>query len=249
MDQKVLAVVGGQEITEAELNAFLRNAPREQQEYASNPQYRQQFLEQLIGMYAFAKMGEDEKLDETEDYKKIMENARRDVLAQLAMAKTMQGITVSDDEAKSYYDANKQQFAKGDTVNAKHILTDSEEKCSAILEAIVSGEKQFEEAAKEHSTCPSGAKGGDLGEFGKGQMVKEFEDAAFNAEPGHVVGPVKTQFGYHLIKVEKKNEAKTASYEEVAENIKASLMQQKQSQTYATKVQELKEKYVQQENL
>ncbi len=68
----------------------------------------------------------------------------------------------------------------------------------------LSGEKVFEDAAKEFSTCPSGQRGGDLGEFGKGQMVKEFEDAAFAAEIGHVVGPVKTQFGYHLIKVEEK---------------------------------------------
>lgn len=244
MEQKVLAVVGGEEITEAELNAFLQNAPREQQAYASNPQYRQQFLEQLISMYAFAKMGEDEKLDETEDYKKIIANARRDILAQLAMAETMKGITVSDEEAKEYYEANRQQFVKGDTINAKHILVKSEEECNNVLESIVNGETQFEDAAKEHSTCPSGAKGGDLGEFGKGQMVKEFEDAAFAAEPGHVVGPVKTQFGYHLIKVEKKNEAAQASYEESASSIKSSLIQQKQNEAYMKKVQELKDKYV-----
>ena len=79
---------------------------------------------------------------------------------------------------------------------------------------ITSGEKEFEEAAKEFSTCPSGAQGGDLGEFGRGNMVKEFEEAAFAAEVGHVVGPVQTQFGYHLIKVEQKNDAKEADFEE-----------------------------------
>lgn len=247
MDQKVLAVVAGEEIMESELNVYLRNIPREQQQYASNPQFRQQYLEQLIALRSFAKMGEDEKLDETEEFKKALENARKDILAQMAMAKTLGGITVSEEEAKQYYEANKQQFAKGETINAKHILTDSEEKCSSILESIVNGDKQFEEAAREYSTCPSGQKGGDLGEFGKGQMVKEFEDAAFAAEEGHVTGPVKTQFGYHLIKVEKKNEAKTAEFEEAAENIKSSLMQQKQNEAYTRKVQELKEKYVQQE--
>lgn len=120
-----------------------------------------------------------------------------------------------------------------------------EEKCAAILESIVNGEKTFEEAAKESSTCPSGAQGGDLGEFGKGQMVKEFEDAAFQAEPGHVVGPVKTQFGYHLIKVEKKNEAKEAGFAEVKDPIRAELLKRKQDQAYLAKVKELKEKYVQ----
>lgn len=246
MENKVLATVAGENITEAELNAFLQNVPKEQQAYASNPQFRQQYLEQLIALRAFAKLGEEEKLDETDEFKNIMANVKKDVLAQMAMAETLKGITVSNEDVKNYYEANKQQFGKGGTVSAKHILTDSEEKCSSILESIVRGDVQFEDAAKEHSTCPSGAKGGDLGEFGKGQMVKEFEDAAFNAEVGHVVGPVKTQFGYHLIKVEKKNEASMSSLEEVQADIKSLLMQQKQNEVYTQKVKELKEKYVQQ---
>ena len=120
------------------------------------------------------------------------------------MRETLKDVVVSEEEIEAYYEANKQHFTKGDTVSAKHILTDSEEKCNSILESITTGEKEFETAAKEFSTCPSGAKGGDLGEFGRGQMVKEFEDAAFAAEIGHVVGPVKTQFGYHLIKLKRK---------------------------------------------
>ena len=100
-----------------------------------------------------------------------------------------------------------------------------------------------EDAAKEFSTCPSGQRGGDLGEFGKGQMVKEFEDAAFAAEIGHVVGPVKTQFGYHLIKVEEKKDAAEASFDEVKEQIKSQLKQQKQGDAYSKKVAELTEKY------
>ena len=76
-------------------------------------------------------------------------------------------------------------------------------------------------------------------------MVKEFEEAAFAAEIGHVVGPVKTQFGYHMIKVEKKNEASVAAFDEVKEAIKRNLIQQKQNAAYNAKVQELKEKYLQ----
>lgn len=245
-DQKVLAVVAGENITEADLDAFLQNVPKEQRAYVSNPQFRAQYLEQLIALRAYAKMGEEMKLDETEEFQKILEGAKRDILAQMAMAETLKGLEVSAEEAKAYYEENPQHFSKGATVSAKHILVKEEEECNSILEAIVNGEKEFEDAAKEFSTCPSGARGGDLGEFGKGQMVKEFEDAAFAAEIGHVVGPVKTQFGYHLIKVEKKNEASSVPFEEVEENIKNNLLQQKQNKAYMNKVKELKEKYVQQ---
>ena len=85
-------------------------------------------------------------------------------------------------------------------VRASHILVKSEKDAKDLLAKINSGEN-FEELAKKHSTCPSGKKGGDLGWFGKGMMVKEFEDASFKAKDGDVVGPVKTQFGYHIIKV------------------------------------------------
>lgn len=244
MSDKVLAKVAGREITEAEFHAYLQGIPREQQAYASNPQYRDQYLDQLISLHMFAQLGEDNKLEETEDFKKILESARRDILAQLAMRDVLKDVKVSDEEIKDYYEANEKQFAKGATVNAKHILVDSEEKCKEILNAIESGEKTFEDAAQEFSTCPSKAKGGDLGAFGRGQMVKEFEDAAFDAEIGQVVGPVKTQFGYHLIKVEKKNDASTASLEEVKGKIYQQMMGQKQQDVYNAKVNELKEKYL-----
>lgn len=245
MEKNVLAVVAGHEITEEELNTFIQRLPREQQMYAANPQFREHCKEQLIAMQVLAQCGIDEKLEETEEFQKIMEDAKKDILAQLVLKETLGAVTVSDEEAKEFFENNKQRYAKGATVSAKHILTDSEEKCNDILESITSGEKAFEEAAKEFSTCPSGAQGGDLGEFGKGQMVKEFEDAAFAAEVGHVVGPVQTQFGYHLIKVEKKNEAQEADFEEVKDQIKAEVLKQKQDQAYTAKVNELKAKYVQ----
>ena len=244
MSQEVLAVVAGEEITQADFDVYLQSVPREQQAYLSNPQFRQQCLEQLISVYLFAKKGEDEKIEESEEFKRIMASARRDVLAQLAMREILKDATVSEEEIKAFYDANQQQFKKGDTVNAKHILVDSEEKCNEILASITSGEKTFEDAAKEFSTCPSGQKGGDLGEFGKGQMVPEFEAAAFAAEIGQVVGPVKTQFGCHLIKVEAKKEAQVAPFEEVKEHIRRNLSQQKQNQIYGDAVSTLKAKYM-----
>lgn len=243
MEKTVEAVICGHEITSAEVDAFIASLPREQQVYASHPDFRKQCVDQLIAVYALAKYGEEEKLDETEKFKAILENARKDILAQMAIGKIFEGITISDEEIREYFEANKARFAKGASVHAKHILVDSEDKCNELLESIVSGGKAFEDVAKESSTCPSGANGGDLGEFGKGQMVKEFEDAAFAAEIGHVVGPVKTQFGYHLIKVEDKKEAEDAKLDDVKEQIKSEIMQKKQQEAYTAKVEELKKKY------
>jgi len=84
--------------------------------------------------------------------------------------------------------------------SARHILVDSEAKCSELKQEIEGG-KDFADVAREHSTCPSGKKGGDLGTFGRGQMVKEFDEVVFSAPVNEVQGPVKTQFGYHLLEV------------------------------------------------
>ena len=83
---------------------------------------------------------------------------------------------------------------------ARHILVGTEEVCGDLKEQISNG-ADFEELAKEHSQCPSGAQGGALGTFGPGQMVREFDEVVFSAPIGEVQGPVKTQFGYHLVEV------------------------------------------------
>ncbi|MCX6657589.1 MAG: peptidylprolyl isomerase [Euryarchaeota archaeon] len=85
-------------------------------------------------------------------------------------------------------------------VHATHILVKGEDKAKELLTKVNAGES-FGDLAKKHSDCPSGKKGGDLGWFGRGQMVKEFEEAAFNGQKGATVGPVKTQFGWHIIKI------------------------------------------------
>ena len=86
------------------------------------------------------------------------------------------------------------------TASARHILVESEELCSELKQRIADGE-DFAAIAREYSSCPSGAQGGDLGSFGKGMMVREFDEVVFSADLNSVQGPVKTQFGYHLLEV------------------------------------------------
>jgi|TARA_B110000211_G_scaffold197443_1_gene226984 peptidyl-prolyl cis-trans isomerase C len=86
------------------------------------------------------------------------------------------------------------------TASARHILVETEDECNALKDKINAGE-DFADVAKEHSSCPSKAQGGDLGQFGPGMMVKEFDEVVFSAPVSSLQGPVKTQFGYHLLEV------------------------------------------------
>lgn len=91
------------------------------------------------------------------------------------------------------------------TAQARHILVDTEQECIDLMKRIADGE-DFADVASAHSNCPSGKRGGDLGKFGPGQMVPEFDTAVFSGEVGVVQGPVKTQFGYHLLEVTERTE-------------------------------------------
>lgn len=244
MKDGVIAVVAGKEITKEEFDVFVENLPQDKKAYLQYPGFKERLQDQYLALYTFSQDAIDQGLDKTEEFARIMENTRRDILAQLAMREAVKNVQVTEEEAKAYYEENPKKFQKEETVQAKHILVEDEELCTDLLNRIVSGEISFEEAAQKHSTCPSGQQGGDLGEFGHGQMVKEFDEAAFAAEPGKVVGPVKTQFGYHLIRVEKKNEAEVQPYEAVKATIMNTIYQKKQNDAYEAKEKELKEKYV-----
>jgi len=91
------------------------------------------------------------------------------------------------------------------TATARHILVETEEQCEELKQQIEGG-ADFAELAAEHSQCPSGEQGGDLGEFSQGQMVPEFDEVIFSGEPGKIHGPVKTQFGFHLIEITSRND-------------------------------------------
>ncbi len=91
------------------------------------------------------------------------------------------------------------------SASARHILVDTEEQCNELKQQIESG-LDFAEVAKEHSSCPSGKHGGELGQFGPGQMVPEFDEVVFSGELNQVHGPVQTQFGYHLLEITERTE-------------------------------------------
>lgn len=145
------------------------------------------------------------------------------------------GMKNLDSDAKAYYDANIDSF-KVDEVTASHILVKDEATAKEVQDKLKAGEK-FEDLAKSYSIDGSAADGGNLGTFGRGAMVQEFEDAAFALKPGEISDIVKSQFGYHIIKVTDKNQG-TKTYEEAKESITSSLV----SQEAQKKILELREK-------
>ena len=122
MDEKVLAVAAGHEITEEELNTLIRNYPPEQQVYLSNPQARDQVLEQLIAFHLFAKMAEEEKIMETKEYQDMIEKMKVELASHMAATQTIESAKVTAEEEQAYYEANKARFMQGERVSARHIL-------------------------------------------------------------------------------------------------------------------------------
>lgn len=147
-------------------------------------------------------------------------------------------ITITEDELKSYFEENKETFNIKEQVKASHILVDSQEKAQEVKEKLTEG-NDFSEVAKEYSIDESNKnQGGELGFFAKGDMVKEFEDVAFSLEIGEISDPVKTDYGYHIIKVEEKQESKEANYEDNKDKIKDILFDQKLPSAYNTWLQD-----------
>lgn len=182
-------------------------------------------FQQMIMQYGT----EEKMIEEVEAQGFTVEELRKEFTYQLRLqelsnyAAETDEITISDEDSMAYYEENKESvFTKLPTVNAcRHILIVPEEgddaaalvEATSIREEILAG-LDFAEAAAKYSQGPSNTNGGQLGQFQKGQMVKEFEDVAFNISINEVSQPVLTQFGYHIIKVEDRSEAEVAPFEE-----------------------------------
>jgi peptidyl-prolyl cis-trans isomerase C len=242
MEDKILVRVNGTEITESDLRHTISRFPRERQAYFSTEEGIKQLLDQMVSfelVYTFAK---ENGIDSEEPFQMQLKNAEREILTQYTINRIMSGVQVTEAEAKEYYKENQSSFIEEESVRARHILVQTLEEAENIVKEMEAG-LSFEEAAEKYSSCPSKAQGGDLGTFTKGRMVPEFEEAAFTLKEGAVSSPVKTQFGYHIIKVEEKNYPNLMSFEKVQDNIVNNILQAKQSHVYTEFTNSLKAKY------
>ncbi len=250
-----LATVNGTKITDEDVTSALMQATQgrlAQLPPQKQDQLKKQFLEELIAKELIYKDAKKAGITNTKEYKeqfeKIMANIKKDLAIKMWQKKVFDGIKISDKELKDYYNKNKQEFIQKESVHARHILVKTEKEAKDIINQLkglkgAALQKKFIELAKAKSTGPSGPRGGDLGYFGKGQMVPEFEKAAFGLQPGTIdLKPVKTQFGYHVIYVEDKKPATTRSFKEVKPYIEQRLKMEKFKQVMQEKLSALKSK-------
>jgi peptidyl-prolyl cis-trans isomerase C len=168
--------------------------------------------------------------------------AERETRIRHYLSQKLKDVSVTDDEIMAFYTKNLARFSQPAMRKAHHILVETEEKAKALLERINKGES-LEELAKTESKCPSGKNGGDLGSFSRGQMVPEFDAALDGAEVGKVVGPVKTTFGFHLIRLDDRREAANRPLEEVREDIREQLLPEKHRSAFEQLMAGLRQKY------
>ncbi|CEH35208.1 peptidylprolyl isomerase [Romboutsia lituseburensis] len=243
MERKILATVGEKEITNYDLESALQSLDPYQAMHFNTEEGKKQLLEDLVNQELFYIEARENNLHNNDDFKSEMKKVEENMLKQYAINKVLSNITLTEEEKTAFFEANKSKFNKSETASAKHILVETEDKANELLNKINAGEVSFEDAAAEHSTCPSKDAGGNLGSFPRGQMVPEFEEEVFNMQKGEVRGPVQTQFGYHLIKLEDIQPGGESKYEEVQNEIERTLMYQKQSEIYSNKLNDLKSKY------
>ena len=237
---KILAKVGALTVTDKEVDEFLAELGQRGQGY-NNPEGRKAILEQIVSSKLLLLDARHNLLETEPEFKAELAKLRENLLINYAGNKVLASVKVSDEDVKKYYEDNLDKFKQGETVNADHILVDTEEKALEILAKIESGEMTFGDAAREYSSCPSGQRGGNLGDFGRGQMVPEFETAAFALGEGEVTkAPVKTQFGYHLIKLNSKSEANVMPFEDIAPQLTDMVLNEKRREAYERKINQLK---------
>ena len=227
---KVIAKVNGAPITEQDLAFAEREigANLDQAKLTNPAQRRKVLIEFLIENQLLAEAAIKNKLGDGAGFESRMAYWKRRALREAYFDKSIQSL-ITDAEAKAFYDSQAKTARSGPQIRARHILVKTENKANEIFE-LIAHDGDFVELAKKHSTGPSAPQGGDLGYFGKGQMVPEFQKAAFALKVGEVSHPVKTKFGWHIIKVEGRRDSSMPPYPQLKPRIVEHLARQKTRQ-------------------
>ena len=206
-------------------------------------QYKDQFLQSLINRHLLLQEAKRKNLQESETVKRLIERAKEEIMIQGLLDRGISDrVEVTDSEIENHYQENRDNYTEPSMIRASHILVDSELIAIKVQEDLKYG-ANFADLAREYSLdIPTKDKGGDLGYFAKGELVPAFEQACEKLEAGEVSDIVKTDLGYHIIKIFDKKEPTPKSLEQVKDTIESELLFEKQTRLYENLLQGLREK-------
>ncbi len=239
----VLATYSGKSFTEGDFREAVGSLnARARKSLDESPDRRKQFVENHIVSKLIYQEGVSQGLADDPEIARRLDELREHLVVQQVM-ESKQNATISDDEIKAYYDSHTQEFST-EKVKASHILVDDEQLAKDLVAKLRADKSQFAALAAEHSKDLSNAKrGGDLGFFGRGRMVKEFEDAAFALQNDtDISDPVKTRFGWHIIMRTGREQGTVQSFDQVKNQIKVKLVSEGRREKTTSFIDELKKK-------
>lgn len=240
----VLATVNGDKITKQDVAILIGNPNID---FDSLPKKnKNQILDQIINNKLLTDKAVKSGIEKDKDYKESLEKLKRDLALRVWLKKESLNVKVSEKEMKDYFNENKEQFKVPATLEARHILTKTENEAKDIIKTLdkASNKKEkFEELAKTKSVGPSGPQGGYLGKFPENKMVPEFSNAAKKMKKDtYSKSPVKTQFGYHVIYLEDKQGAKALEFDKIKNRIEQVLLQEKFKNFLESEANKLRDK-------
>lgn len=237
-ENKVLAEVNGKEIRLSDVYELMQGM--DDRERFNNNEGINILADELINQELLLEDAKAKKYDQDKEFAKELEVVKNNMLKNYAMHKVFESVTITDEELKEYYENNKETLFSPVTYTASHILVEDEKEADKIYEEIKDG-KDFAKAAEEYSLDPSAKNGGQLGSFPRGVMVKEFQEGLDSLKVGEISKPVKTEFGYHLIKLDDKKEIES-TFEEIKDQVRSTYEMLKRQNEYMDLVNKLAEK-------
>ena len=224
---------------EKELVQELRRAPREVQPFFASKEGQKQFLDRVVRRELLVQEAEKQKVGDQPDIQEQVAFLRRELMIRaLVQQEIGNKIKVEEKDAQEYFSAHPDEFS-GDTVHLRHILVQTEGEAKEVQARLAKNEP-FEELAKKLSRdTASGPKGGDLGFLGREQMLPDFARAAFALKPGEVSEPVKTPFGFHLVKLLERKTGQPLTFDQVKAQLQRRLQDERQANRFQAWIKEL----------
>lgn len=233
-----LARFDGTTITQKQFERKLEALPKDLQ--SAVKQKKKEFVDELASEHFLMKEALKQGIDRDPEVKDLIESARKKIIvAKLVENEVDKKVVVDSRETEQYYESRKEEFTTPLLLRASHILVKTEEEAAQIKQELVQG-ADFEEIARHKSLDSTAIRGGDLGFAQKGRFVPEFEEALYRLKKGEISDPVKTQFGYHVIKLTDRSEPGIREFRAVKRLVEERFVNEKRSKLFKTLVERLK---------